>query len=166
MTTYVLGFYFRGPAGIEEVALIRKNRPHWQAGKLNGIGGKVEEDDDSNAHAMVREFYEEAKLNTNLSDWRKFGELHHDGNLVHLFMSRPQSAGALALLSGTDEEVQWYPVHLLHQLPVMANLHWMIPMALDKDQVTAVIMDCSRIPAQPAGSVHVSEKDPRVGAFA
>lgn len=39
-STYVLGFMFdRVGAG---VALLRKTKPEWQAGRLNGVGGKVE----------------------------------------------------------------------------------------------------------------------------
>jgi hypothetical protein len=34
----VAGFLFRN--NDTEVALIRKNKPDWQKGKLNGIGGK------------------------------------------------------------------------------------------------------------------------------
>jgi len=34
---YVLGFCF-GPS-LTTVVLIKKNRPAWQAGRLNGVGG-------------------------------------------------------------------------------------------------------------------------------
>jgi hypothetical protein len=36
---YVVGFLFRN--NLSEVALIKKDRPAWQAGHLNGIGGKL-----------------------------------------------------------------------------------------------------------------------------
>ena len=36
---YVLGFAFTEEA--TSVLLVRKNRPDWQKGKLNGIGGKI-----------------------------------------------------------------------------------------------------------------------------
>lgn len=154
---YVLGFYFRGPRGLEEVALIQKARPHWQAGKLNGVGGKVDSVDGPPAaaapvKAMVREFAEETGLHTRPEDWREFGVLQHDGNVVHLFTARPKAAGAL--LTKTDEEVNWYPVRALDRLPVMPNLLWMVPLALDKDQVTALIQDASRIPAKPPTATH------------
>ncbi len=54
---YVAGFYF-SECG-ERVALIRKLKPEWQRGWLNGIGGKVEPGE-SPLSAMVREFEEEA----------------------------------------------------------------------------------------------------------
>lgn len=38
--SYVVGFML--DQAREHVVLIEKNRPAWQAGKLNGVGGKVE----------------------------------------------------------------------------------------------------------------------------
>ena len=46
VTEYVVGFAFDKKR--ENVALIQKNRPPWQKGKLNGIGGHIE------AEAAVR----------------------------------------------------------------------------------------------------------------
>lgn len=42
--TYVCGFLF--DRSFENVLLIRKNRPEKQKGRLNGVGGKVEEGGD------------------------------------------------------------------------------------------------------------------------
>lgn len=53
---YVLGFMFNEAES--KVILIFKNRPAWQAGKLNGIGGKIEEGE-TPIQAMNREFAEE-----------------------------------------------------------------------------------------------------------
>jgi hypothetical protein len=54
---YVVGFMF--DFAFERVALIRKRKPIWQAGKLNGIGGKIEANE-TREEAMRREFIEEA----------------------------------------------------------------------------------------------------------
>jgi len=75
---YVLGFMF--DRDYAEVALILKNRPAWQAGKWNGIGGKIEGDETPHA-AMVREFTEETYLvgtrdlheNLIVPDWKQVG---------------------------------------------------------------------------------------------
>lgn len=56
MKKYVLGFLFS--RDFTRVVLIKKNRPSWQADKLNGIGGKVEDSDTSSLAAMIREFRE------------------------------------------------------------------------------------------------------------
>src|ERR1035437_6897488 len=51
------------------VWLIRKARPEWQKGMLNGIGGHVEENENTMT-AMTREFNEETGLT--ILDWKKF----------------------------------------------------------------------------------------------
>jgi 8-oxo-dGTP diphosphatase len=40
-TQYVLGFLF--DPSQKDVVLIKKLKPEWQKGKLNGVGGKIEE---------------------------------------------------------------------------------------------------------------------------
>lgn len=67
---YVLGFAFDN--GQNHVLLIHKNRPAWQARKLNGIGGKVEEGETPD-QAMVREFQEETGIDTKEAGWRYVG---------------------------------------------------------------------------------------------
>lgn len=66
MKNYVLGFLFS--PDLESVALILKNRPAFLEGKLNGIGGHVEEDE-SPMSAVIREFEEETGLATAREDW-------------------------------------------------------------------------------------------------
>lgn len=68
---YVVGFLF--DQELQRVALIRKNKPRWQAGLLNGIGGKIEITDDNPHDAMFREFKEEAELCW--SDWSYFAKM-------------------------------------------------------------------------------------------
>ena len=70
MKRYVVGFLFRNNG--TEVALVRKLKPEWQRGRLNGIGGKIEPNEDSRA-AMMREFAEET--GANVDDWRAFAWL-------------------------------------------------------------------------------------------
>jgi 8-oxo-dGTP diphosphatase len=53
---YVIVFLFG--LGRDTLLLIRKNRPDWQAGKLNGLGGKVEKDE-TLCEAVIREVKEE-----------------------------------------------------------------------------------------------------------
>ncbi len=68
-TEYVVGFAF--DADLKEVALIRKKTPEWQAGLLNGLGGHVDEGE-TPEQAMVREFYEEGGVETNVDHWVYF----------------------------------------------------------------------------------------------
>ena len=150
MTNYVLGFRFRESRGRGiEVALIKKNKPHWQAGKLNGIGGKVEGTDLTRYTAMEREFEEETGAHIPSFQWRLFAELQHDGNVVHCFTS----FGECKLRQTTAEHVDWYGTQELAGIitgrPIMQNLLWLIPLALDADNVVAVIKDPSIIPKAP-----------------
>ena len=66
MQHYVCGFLFSPDRS--RVLLIRKRRPAWQAGRLNGVGGKVEAGE-ALYHAMRREFREEAGLDLPESQW-------------------------------------------------------------------------------------------------
>src|SRR5687767_15783507 len=59
---YVCGFLFDPER--TQVLLIRKRRPAWQAGKLNGVGGKMEGQETA-LDAMRRECVEETGLRVN-----------------------------------------------------------------------------------------------------
>lgn len=76
MIRYVLGFAF-DPHG--RLALIKKLRPDWQAGKWNGVGGKLEATDHSTAHAMAREFAEETGVSIPADQWRNVAHMERDG---------------------------------------------------------------------------------------
>ena len=90
-TSYVLGFMFSA-TNENKVILIEKLKPSWQCGLLNGIGGKIEAGE-SPVQAMVREFQEEAGLETTSQEWTPFGVIKgvaFNGGLfeVHLFKSK------------------------------------------------------------------------------
>lgn len=99
--TYVLGFMFDDSA--QKVLLIRKRRPAWQAGKLNGVGGKIEAGE-SPIEALVREVREEADLATTPAQWRYFGVLDGPDFLVHCFETRDARVKAARAL--TDEALE------------------------------------------------------------
>ena len=132
---YVVGFLFR--YGGDEVALIRKTKPAWQKGLLNGVGGKIEFDEHP-LTAMIREFEEEA--GPYIINWRCFAVMTlKAGNKIYFYASHE----IVEIESKTDEEVSWYPVAHLRQYGVLSNLNWLVPLALDKDEVTAEITDLS-----------------------
>jgi 8-oxo-dGTP diphosphatase len=74
---YCLGFPFTRDR--RRVLLIRKKRPAWQAGRLNGIGGKVEPGETA-YQAMCRECPEETGLN--ITDWEFFATIQGPGFTV------------------------------------------------------------------------------------
>ena len=128
---YVLGFCFSKEWG---VLLIRKKRPQWMAGKLNGIGGKIEPGEIA-IDAMRREFREEACLD--LDGWIQFClirafEPNGDPYSITCFYNLVDDSILQKAESGTDEEVFIYSeidttkrVHL----GIMHNLPWLITMA-------------------------------------
>lgn len=122
-TNWVVGLLFNTKG---ELALVSKTHPAWQAGKLNGVGGKIEEGE-SAAEAMQREFTEEA--GAEVKEWREFALLKVQDGQVHFFVAH----GDYTLQSMTDEKVGWYEVSDLKALPLIQNLEWLIPLALDKN---------------------------------
>lgn len=85
MKKYVLGFIFNeDEQGLIDVLLIRKLRPDQQADKLNGIGGKVE-DNELPLHAMCRECKEETRLEFEPQDWVSYGKIRGTDFVIHLY---------------------------------------------------------------------------------
>jgi 8-oxo-dGTP diphosphatase len=126
---YVCGFMADDSGRL--VALVRKARPAWQAGRLNGVGGKVEAGE-TPAQAMVREFSEETGHATAEGDWTLRVRLAFDGGRIDFFAAR--AAGPLAMPDTLPvEPVGWFPIFELPQLAVIPNLRWLIPLCLDPD---------------------------------
>jgi 8-oxo-dGTP diphosphatase len=92
MINYVAGLLF-SPSG-EHVLLIRKNRPEWQRGKLNGIGGHIE-DGEAPLAAMIREFKEETGMT--VKNWKHFCNLVGKDWQVEWFKSFDDLADMLTL---------------------------------------------------------------------
>jgi len=120
---YVLGFYFSEDK--KRVALIKKTKPDWQAGKLNGIGGKIEEGEAPH-EAMIREFREETGHIHN--EWRYFALMKNSNFDVFCYVA----FGDLeALQTTTEEEVVTLWVDSLYRGEVLPNIKWLVAMALD-----------------------------------
>ena len=126
MTSYVAGFMI---ASEGRVALIRKTKPRWQAGRLNGIGGKIEPGETA-LQAMVREFREETGVETKPSDWHEFCVLgdNVDGFRVHFFVYHVVSFPDLH--TTTEEEVLRVAISAVTVHNSIPNLTWLLPMAL------------------------------------
>jgi len=131
MKTYVCGFAF--DKGMQRVLLIKKNRPDWQKGLLNGIGGKIEKGEKP-LDAMVREFCEETGYKTYPDSWRPIIKVtdrnfDHQGEIY--FFSTTQDIELCR--SVTDEKLIIIPINSLSLFKTIKNLNWLIPMALDGD---------------------------------
>ncbi len=126
-TLYVAGFAFDESG--DRVALIRKQRPEWQRGKLNGVGGHIEEGETA-VKAMVREFWEETGVSTNEGHWTQFCVLSGDDWCVYFFTYRlPNLAG----LKSMDEVIEIVNPRSFDG--VINNLKWLIPLALSGEKI-------------------------------
>lgn len=137
---YALGFAFdllqadcQGRWASPNVALIRKVRPDWQAGFLNGIGGHIEPGETPH-ECMVREFREEAGVL--VPEWTEvltMGMVNENpGWSVVVFKAFGVNHGHLHSL--TDEKVGIYAAYDLPS-DVLANLRWIVPLALDPQPI-------------------------------
>lgn len=130
-TEAVVGFAFSDD--LRTVLLIRKRRPASQAGKLNGVGGKVEAGE-SFVDAMVREFREEAGLDTGPTDWTHFASLDAPRWRIAFFkavMPKAELIRAAAAPPLTHETLELHSLVGLRDQDTMRNLRWMVPLCLD-----------------------------------
>ena len=119
---YVVGF-FLDPT-LSKVALIRKLKPNWQRGLLNGIGGKVEPGEDAPT-AMHREFKEEAGVEG--LEWRHFLTLTTPHSHLSFFRAVGNVHRVTTVLA---EEVGVYDIHeIMDRCDTLPNLRWCIQMA-------------------------------------
>lgn len=129
MNRYVAGFMFNEAGTL--VLLIRKNKPQWQAGKLNGVGGKVKQGE-SYYDAMVREFEEEAGIK--YYEWDRFctlqgAEPHIPGAVFEVAFFAAFSKRLHETQDMTDEPLVLVNSELPSTLEVIDNVRWLIPMA-------------------------------------
>ena len=107
---------------MENVLLTKKNRPDWQIGKYNGVGGKVE-DGETHYNAMVREFNEEA--GRVIKDWNIVAVLDNIvfSDEVYVYYS----VGELNYTQMEDEELYVFNINNLPET-LIPNLKWIIPL--------------------------------------
>lgn len=131
---YVVGFLLNTDR--TEVVLIRKNRPVWQAGLLNGVGGKVEPGEEFET-AMRREFIEETGVA--VGEWDLMCTVTWANDTARVDDEAATVAFFRAVWTGpepldqvvrsfTDERVE---VHSLRhpRTDVIPNLRWLLPLA-------------------------------------
>lgn len=134
MIEYVVGFIFSEDR--QRVALIRKIKPSWQAGKLNGLGGKIEPDEDAE-NAIFREVEEEAGVSIPPMLWREF-YVATGGQWQCTFFKTFRD---VQLSSPEEEKVAWYNVTDVLSgkggFQLTPQCYWLIAMALDDQHKTS-----------------------------
>lgn len=124
-TRYCVGFAF---SAAEDIVLIQKNKPEWQKGLLNGVGGHVE-DGESVIDAMVREFEKETGVVIPASDWELYCHLEYEKAAVSFY--RTFSDDPIPVKTITLEKVLTLPLKNFQYGRCVENLRWLIPLALD-----------------------------------
>lgn len=133
---YVLGFAIN--LKLNKVVMIRKTKPDWAKGKLNGVGGKVEEFDLNHYAAMTREFHEETGVHIDEGSWyymTHFGSPEREDNPfnVDCFVTLISEWDIKAVRTTTEETVEVWDMdrvfkdgkcvpHMGHLLPEAYNL--------------------------------------------
>ena len=137
---YVLALLFSPDR--EQVVLMERTRPAWQAGRVNALGGKVAPDETPTL-AVRREVREEAGVD--VASWDELLVWHDPAYRMHVF--RAFDAAALAARTCEDQRVVLAPARALPGT-VIDNLRWLVPLALDRDVAAPVVVRS----ADPAGS--------------
>lgn len=121
-TAYVAGFAFDTLA--ETVLLVKKNRPKWQAGRLNAIGGHIEAGE-TPALAMVREFEEETGIKSEESDWEIIAVMTGPDWVVYFYKSFTLEIKGFK--QKTDEEIVEININQLFidDLHLHPSLYWL-----------------------------------------
>lgn len=124
MTEYVAGFLLDHKG---RVVLVRKNRPDWQAGKLNAVGGHVEEGERP-IEAMRREFQEETGLD--LDGWEHFATVKgQDWGSVFFYRLTVEPDVLSQVRTVEDEEIVVIYEWDLWEHAHLPNLRWLLPLA-------------------------------------
>lgn len=111
-----------------DVLLIQKEKPKFQKGLFNGIGGKVEHNE-TITQCACREFYEECGIK--IRNPKHFATLstksHGIDAIVYFYtyvlkrQDTPQTK--------TKEKISWSHFYMLQYLPLVPNLYWLITLA-------------------------------------
>lgn len=144
---YVIGFAMHEDSP-QHMLMVEKNRPQWQAGKWNGIGGKVEPSDLSIYDAVSREFEEEAGIKTDWSDWTFIAVMHWEDDIMggqanvyvlktHLAQNKYMSFRTVTdekILSVNTDDDFW-------KLKCVSNLKFLVPLVRFGEEFSAVVLN-------------------------
>ncbi len=157
MKKYVAGLAFSNDENY--IALIIKKKPDFQKGKLNSIGGKIEEFDsiktknlkERSLNAMVREFQEETGVLISNDKWELFLTMGSEiGKVSNKNTQQYNEAWSVDFWrtftddifnckTTTDEEVKILSITQVLCSNTIDNLKWLILLALDKNPKLSTI---------------------------
>ena len=144
MDKFVVGFAFNFNAS--SILLIKKERPTWQKGLLNGVGGKIEAGENP-MEAMNRECKEETGL---ILDWKTMGVmrgLHGETHAVsggtpfYCWVFYAYSDEIYNYKQIEDEFLALYDPECLFDKDIVQNLRFLIPFGKYNDGVTHLTLE-------------------------
>jgi 8-oxo-dGTP diphosphatase len=147
---YVVGFIFNEDR--TGLLLLHKQRPLWQKGLLNGVGGLIEENENPK-EAMIRESLEE--IGVTPPAWAHFATLlarhHGDDRVIHYYYAiHTETLRNVKQL--TDESPVKIHLRDLPQHPTVPNVKWLVTMALSMEFDTASAFTIAERHQQPASA--------------
>lgn len=122
---YVVGFML--DPTLSKVVLIRKTKPSWQCGLLNGVGGKVGDNiaGESPEQAIHREFKEETGVEG--LEWTRFLNLKTPHSDLYFFRA---VGNVYKCVTCTEEEVAVFDINdVMDRCDAVPNTRWCIQMA-------------------------------------
>lgn len=128
MQYYTLGFIF--DSFLKNVLLVHKNKPAWQKGKINGIGGKLRKNESAKS-GIRRETFEESGLIIPARNWTPVGTIIDSPPATIYVLTTVYNGDTSDAKTVTDEKVQWLTIGNLPD-QIISNLTWLIPLCLDK----------------------------------
>ena len=134
---YSVGFLFND----DQVVLIKKNRPDWQRGKLNGVGGHVEPGE-TFEECMEREFEEETGVR--VTGWNQFMIMDFpDAEIAFFTKYDPQAVNSVRTV--TDEVIVKVEPWQIEEYNVVDNLKWLVPFAQQSYKYDRVVLKSSGV---------------------
>lgn len=127
MKAFSVGFIFN--KDLKKVLLMHKTKPEFQAGKLNGLGGKIEGNETS-VENFVREIKEEANLDLEKEKCIYIGKMQGRDwwcdTFGYIYDGDINDAKSMEI-----EQIEWFDLkHLPENL--LENVGWLIEITLDK----------------------------------
>jgi 8-oxo-dGTP diphosphatase len=149
----VVGFMFNEKE--TDVLLIEKQKPAWQKGLLNGIGGKVEPHE-TFAIAMCREFQEETGIAWD--DWRYVTTMSGEDWEVQVFSAKTDDVFDFKQME--NEAPLLIPINELDKYAHVSNLQWLIPMCLDVKRIDYLVTNNNAPARAPQEQPAAYDPDP------
>ena len=139
ITNYVCGLAFN--LNRSYVLLVEKKRPIWHAGLLNGIGGKINRDEKP-VKAMQRTFAAQTGVSDDMR-WEEFAVvsgIDAPGGVYTVHFFSAFSDRVLKAHTVKDETIVYRSAHELYRQPVVPDLRFLIPLALDMTSIVKPVV--------------------------